>query len=129
MNKPINLNEILQNHQYFCKCEPIWIEGKHGQELKCAKEDVWLWWPIPELTDLTDVQRMSLSIGLPMMYDTDGDDIYTMLMDGGYNQINATNFSEAYKYCVSQLEKALWEDNVGKQLLGRIFNNDLQGEL
>ena len=117
-------NEVIKQHNQFCDCNPQWKDGEFGPELICQKENVLLWWPHVDVS-LDQEQSFALFCGLPMFYDSDGDTVNDMLLRLGYTEINPDNFSEAYNACRKQFEHELWQDNVGKQLLGRIFEGDL----
>lgn len=65
---------------------------------------------------------------LPMQYDTDSVAIDHILEEAGFGDVTEANIDQAIKVCRRGLEKALWEDNVAKQLLGRLLDGDLDGD-
>ena len=123
------IEQIISDHNRFCGCDPEWSQGKWGLELKCSADGSLLWWPTPDLSGLTNEQKLVLTLGLPMKYDVDAKDIDEYLFDGGFVTVTPDNFTEAVQYVTRQLEKALWEDNVAKQLLGRLVDGDLAGDI
>jgi hypothetical protein len=118
------VKEAIKRHNRFCNCTPQWRQGEFGQELVCQKEGTLLWWPVVK-SSLSDSESLALFCVLPMRYDSDGDSVNLMLLRLGYTEINSENFQEAYNAIVRQFEHELWQDNVGKQLLGRLLDSDL----
>lgn len=104
------------------------MEGDIGQGLICAKNGAFIWWPTVEDESLSQDQKLALHCFLPMHYDEDGDSASFNLLEMGYTEITPDNFDEAYKDLRRRYEKQLWSDNVGKQLLGRLLDGDLEGD-
>lgn len=121
------IKRIISSHNQFCDCKPQWVQGKHGPELKCSDGSL-LWWPTPDLSGLDEDQKLSLTLGLPMKYDVDAEDIEEYLFECGFAVVTPENFNEAFEHVVRQLEHDLWQDNVAKQLLGRLADGDLTGD-
>lgn len=119
----MNVDEVIKNHKRWCNCTPKWEAGEFGEELVCQNERSLLWWPMVEHS-LSQAQSFALFYSLPMYYDSDGDSVNNMLLKLGYKTIDSTNFQEAYNAILKQFEHELWQDNVGKQLLGRVLDND-----
>lgn len=63
---------------------------------------------------------------LPRQYDGDSADVDAILSEFG--PVTAGNIDEAIQVCVRNFERDLWQDNLGKQLLGRLADDDLEGE-
>lgn len=69
-----------------------------------------------------DIEHELALIGCSAMYyDVDGDYIHHILEDAGFTVVDMNNFQQALKTVKQQLEHELWQDNVGKQILGDII--------
>ncbi len=113
------------SHAAHCNCKPVWLKIDTGQALSCGNERVLIWWPTVDLSQLDDNHQAALMVIAPMIYDDDGDGANDRLLKLGFSQVTPDNFSAAAQALKRDYEKSLWQDNVGKQLLGRIFDNDL----
>lgn len=122
------IEEVKRLHARFCDCTPVWVDIDTGKALSCGKERVLIWWPLVESSGLSMEQSLALFCGLPMRYDRDGDDANDTLLLLGITQVTPDNYADVFAALLRQYEKELWQDNVGKQLLGRIFDGDLEGE-
>lgn len=122
------IEEAKRQHARFCKCTPVWIDTDTGPALQCGKEEVLIWWPMVESSTLSTEQSFKLWCALPMYYDSDSDSANIMLLRDGIKSVTPDNFASVYDRLHRLYEKELWQDNVGKQLLGRILSGDLEGE-
>lgn len=76
---------------------------------------------MPRLVNLTTSQQMALMVVPAMYYDVDGDYIMSILVEAGIVEVNPVNLTEALGIIRRKLEQELWQDNVGKQILGDIL--------
>lgn len=58
-----------------------------------------------------------LYISLPAMYGEDSVTIDTILAKAGITEVTPENIDSVIAFCQSRLERMLWQDNVGKQIL------------
>ena len=75
--------------------------GKHGIEIRCQDCDSLLLWPMPNVSNVN--HSLGLYVELAMRYDTDGTEIDELLLDGGFEVVDNSNFKEAYDYVKFQL--------------------------
>lgn len=127
MPKP-TAEDLAKSHRRYCDCTPIWEEGEFGRQLVCGHERSLIWWPTPDTDTLSQEQDHALFIGLAMFYDADGETVGNTLLKLGYSTVTPANFDEAYRAVRRQFEHELWQDNLGKQLLGRLLDDDLAGD-
>lgn len=65
---------------------------------------------------------------LPMMYDSDGPTVIEYLEED-FGPVTPDNIDDAIIYVRRRFERDLWQDNVGKQLLQQLDDDDaLEGE-
>jgi len=121
----MNPDDARTEHARYCNCTPAWLRTDTGQALSCGKEEVLIWWPTVDASQLDDAHRAALFCIAPMLHDDDGDGANNKLLTLGYHQITPANFDDAKKALNQAYEKELWQDNIGKQLLGRLFDDDL----
>jgi hypothetical protein len=127
MSKPTP-DQARESHRQHCRCKPYWKETDTGQALACGQDHALIWWPTVDASQLSMAQSAALFVVGPMQYDSDGDTANDMLLKLGYNAITPDNLDSAIRDLKHAFERELWQDNVGKQLLGRLFDGDLGGE-
>lgn len=120
----ISPDDAKVSHAKHCDCTPVWKQTDTGQALSCGNDAALIWWPMVDTSQLSDAQAAALLIVAPMVYDDDGDGANYLLLKLGYHQITPDNFDEAKKALRRAYEKLLWEDNVGKQLLMQVFDEN-----
>lgn len=121
-------DDARESHAKYCPCTPVWKQTDTGQALACGDDGAFIWWPTVDASQLTPVQQIALFVAGPMSYDSDGDHANDLLIGLGFHQITPENFDEARKALKGEYEQLLWQENVGKQLLGRLMDGDLEGD-
>lgn len=74
-----------------------------------------------------DEKKSFLWIAVPIKYNGDGDEVHFYLTEWG-QAVTPENIDQAIDYVIKRFERDLWQDNVAKQLLGRLAADDLEGE-